>query len=57
MPWRPLPLTVRRLFESVAWLLIGAMFLYTLLQSFGIVDLPPENEATIVKRVLTPPAP
>jgi hypothetical protein len=48
---------VRRLFESVAWLLIGAMFLYALLQSFGIVDRAPENEATIVKRVPTPPAP
>jgi hypothetical protein len=48
---------VRRLFESVAWLLIGVMFLYALLQSFGVVDQMPENEATIVKRVLTPPAP
>ena len=48
---------MRRLFESLAWLLIGVMFLYTLLQSFGIVDADPESAATIVKRALALPRP
>lgn len=28
---------VRRFLESVAWLLIGLMFLYTVLQSLGVL--------------------
>jgi hypothetical protein len=48
---------MRRFFESLAWLLIGAMLLYTILQSFGVVEPNPESAATIVKRALTPPPP
>jgi hypothetical protein len=48
---------VRRVFESLAWVLIGLMFLYTLLQSFGVIDPTPESADTIVKRALTAPSP
>jgi hypothetical protein len=51
--WRRTPVAVRRLFESIAWLLIGVMFLYTVLQSFGIISPEAESAATMVKRVLT----
>jgi hypothetical protein len=44
---------VRRIFESLAWFLIGVMFLYTLLQSFGIVTPAAESAVTVVKRALT----
>jgi hypothetical protein len=46
---------VRRLFESLAWLLIGVMFLYTLLQSFGIVTPEAESAIMVVKRALNAP--
>jgi hypothetical protein len=46
---------VRRLFESLAWFLIGVMFLYTLLQSFGIVTPETESAVTVVKRALNGP--
>lgn len=44
---------MRRLFESIAWLLIGVMFLYTILQSFGVISPEAENAVTVVKRALT----
>ena len=43
---------MRRLFESLAWFLIGVMFLYTVLQSFGIVTPETESAVTVVKRAL-----
>jgi hypothetical protein len=46
---------VRRVFEYLAWFLIGVMFLYTLLQSFGVVNPAVENAATVVKRTLAGP--
>lgn len=46
---------MRRLFESLAWFLIGVMFLYTLLQSFGIVTPEAESAVTVVKRALNGP--
>jgi hypothetical protein len=36
---------VRRFFESLAWLLIGLMFLYTILQSLGVVEPIPDGDA------------
>jgi uncharacterized membrane protein (Fun14 family) len=44
---------VRRVFESLAWLLIGVMFLYTVLQSVGVVSPEAESAITVVKRALT----
>ena len=46
---------MRRFFESLAWLLIGLMFLYTVLQSFGDINPEAESAATVVKRVFTGP--
>jgi hypothetical protein len=46
---------VRRVFESLAWLLIGVMFLYTVLQSFGVVSPETESAVTVVKRALNGP--
>jgi uncharacterized membrane protein len=40
---------VRRFVESLAWLLIGLMFLYTVLQSFGIIKQGPEDAATVIE--------
>jgi hypothetical protein len=36
---------VRRFLESLAWILIGLMFLYTVLQSLGLVTRDPPGGA------------
>ena len=39
-----MPSAVRRFLESLAWLLIGLMFLYTVLQSIGLAQPSPDGD-------------